>query len=365
MLLTRNAQMVPFAGYSMPVQYKDSIIDSTKHCRSGTSIFDVAHMCGVKLHGKDAVKFVESVVVGDIASLKDGTGTLSVVTNDQGGIIDDTVIQKVNDEHIYLVLNAGCRDKDLAHLNKHLSAFDGDCTMHVYDERALLAVQGPKAHIAVQKLAPSVDLSKKYFSDFFEAEVGGYPCFVTRTGYTGEDGFEISVPNEGAVPLCEKLLAVDEADVRMAGLGARDALRLEAGLCLYGNDLDESRTPIEAGLTWTIGKRRREKCDFVGGSVIKAQLEDNSAVKTRRVGILAGGAPPRNGAIVKNLEGKQVGVITSGAMSPVLGKNVSMGYVEKAFAKAGTELKVVVRNKESDAVVAKMPFVPTKYYRPE
>lgn len=360
-----GGKMVPFAGYAMPVQYKDSIIESTKHCRTGTSIFDVSHMCGVRLQGKDALRFIESVVVGDIAALKDGTGTLSVIPNERGGIIDDTVVTKVSDEHIYLVVNAGCREKDLAHFNKHLASFDGECAMHVYDERALLAVQGPKAKIAVQKLAPGVDLSKKYFSDFFEAEVGGYPCYVTRTGYTGEDGFEISVPNEGAVDMCKKLLAIDEADVRMAGLGARDALRLEAGLCLYGNDLDEDTTPIEAGLTWTIGKRRREKCDFVGGEVIKDQLENKDRVTERRVGILAEGAPPRNGAIVKSVDGTQVGYVTSGAVSPVLGKNVAMGYVQKAYAKAGTELKVVVRNKESNAVVAKMPFVPTSYYRPE
>mmetsp|Transcript_12351 Transcript_12351/g.39150 ORF Transcript_12351/g.39150 Transcript_12351/m.39150 type:complete len:213 (+) Transcript_12351:51-689(+) len=204
------------------------------------------------------------------------------------------------------------------------------------------------------------DLSKLYFSHSVEMDIAGIPCFVTRTGYTGEDGFEIKVADGHAVALAEKLVA--DPQVRLAGLGARDALRLEAGLCLYGNDLNEDITPVEAGLTWTIGKARREAYDFLGGAVIKKQIEDKSLTE-RRVGILSDGAPARGGADITTLDGEKVGTMTSGAFSPNLKKNVGMGYVAKAHAKAGTELKVVVRGKSNNATVAKMPFVPTTYFK--
>lgn len=353
--------MVPFAGWSMPIQYKDSIIDSTKHCREAASLFDVAHMCGLTLKGKDAVEFLESLVVGDVRGLKDGTGSLSVFTNEQGGIIDDTVITKVSKDEIYLVVNAGCREKDLAHIGKHLDAFKGkgkDVSMEVHDDRALLAVQGPAAAGLLQPHVQE-DLSKVYFGNFVKLGIKGIPCWATRTGYTGEDGFELSIPNDRVVELAEALLKDPKA--KFAGLGARDALRLEAGLCLYGNDLDENITPIEAGLAWTVGKRRREKFDFLGGEVIKKQLAEG--VRRRRVGFISKGAPARQHSTITTKDGTEIGEITSGAFSPCLKANIAMGYVDKPHDKTGTELKLVVRGKSNDAVVTKMPFVQTTYFK--
>ena len=400
----------------MPIQYGDSIMDATKHCRSQASLFDVSHMCGLTLEGKDAVAFLETLVVGDVRGIPVGSGSLSVFTNERGGIIDDTVVTRSGEDSVYLVVNAGCRDKDLKHLNKHLTAFrakGGDVSMTVHDDRSLLALQGPKAAEVLSSLAPQVDLSKMFFSNFARTDVNGSPCFVTRTGellffveililerslpllptrlppppfpvaflplhafkkktqktiagYTGEDGFEISVPNGDAVSLARALLSgggtKDASAVRLCGLGARDSLRLEAGLCLYGNDLNEDITPVEAGLTWTIGKRRRDACDFLGGEVIKRQLADG--VSIRRVGLVAGGAPPRQHADILLPDGEtRVGEVSSGAFSPCLGKNVAMGYVPKEHAKAGTQLKVSVRGKLADATVTKMPFVANNYYK--
>ena len=350
----------------MPIQYKDSIMEATQHCRSKASIFDVSHMLGSSMRGKDAIEFVESIVVGDIRSLKDGTGTLSVVTNDKGGIIDDTVVTKVNDEDVYIVLNGACSEKDQAHINKHLAAFKAkgkDCEFIVHGDRSLLAFQGPKAVDVLQPLAPDIDLSKLYFGMFTEATVAGKPVWLTRTGYTGEDGFEISLKKADTVDLTKKLL--ENPDARLCGLGARDSLRLEAGLCLYGNDLNEEIGPIQAGLTWTIGKSRRDKCDFVGGDVIKAQLEDPKTVTHRRIGLKVGkGAPARGGSKVLSADGEVVGEVTSGGFSPVLQTNIAMGYVLKSHAKAGTELQVETRGRKSEAVATKMPFVTCHYHRP-
>ncbi|KAG1675691.1 hypothetical protein FOA52_002400 [Chlamydomonas sp. UWO 241] len=362
MHVAAGGKMVPFAGWSMPIQYKDSIMDATKHCRTGASIFDVSHMCGISLKGKDTIPFIEKLVVGDIAALKDGTGSLSVYTNETGGIIDDTVITKVNNNHLYIVVNAGCREKDLDHLGKHLAeakAAGKDVSLEVHDNRGLLAVQGPKAVSAVQALTKA-DLSKIYFSMFTSIDIAGIPVWVTRTGYTGEDGFEISVPNDKAVALAEALLA--QPDVKLNGLGARDSLRLEAGLCLYGHDLTEEISPVEAGLAWTIGKRRREKFDFLGGSVIQKQLADG--VARRRVGFVSSGAPAREHSKILSPSGDVIGEITSGGFSPNLKANISMGYIKKGMDKAGTAVKLEVRGKANDAVVTKMPFVPTHYYKP-
>jgi aminomethyltransferase len=354
----QGGKMVPFAGWSMPIQYKDSIMDATKHCREHASLFDVSHMCGVTLKGKDAVPFLEQLVVGDIAGIPNGSGSLSMFTNEKGGIIDDTVVTKVTDDEVYLVVNAGCREKDISHMQKHLDSFSGKCELVVHDDRALLALQGPSA---VKVLQPFVDmdLSSVYFSDFHKLDINGIPCYLTRTGYTGEDGFELSIPDGQALELTRKLLENEE--VRMCGLGARDSLRLEAGLCLYGNDLTDDITPVEAGLKWAIGKNRREKCDFLGGEVIKRQLEEG--VDRRRVGLISTGAPARQHSDILTEDGQKIGEISSGAFSPCLKKNVAMGYVEKGHGKAGTKLKVVVRGKENDAEVTKMPFVPNTYYR--
>ncbi|XP_051219915.1 aminomethyltransferase, mitochondrial [Lolium perenne] len=361
--VAHGGKMVPFAGWSMPIQYKDTIMDSTLNCRANGSLFDVSHMCGLSLHGSQAIPFLESLVVADVAALKDGTGSLTVFTNEKGGAIDDSVVTKVTDTHIYLVVNAGCRDKDLAHIGAHMEAFQkkgGDVKWHIHDERSLLALQGPLAAPTLQFLTKE-DLSKMYFSDFKIIDINGSTCFLTRTGYTGEDGFEISVPSENAVDLAKALLEKSEGKIRLTGLGARDSLRLEAGLCLYGNDMEQHVTPVEAGLSWAIGKRRKAEGGFLGADVILKQLKEGP--KIRRVGIFSQGPPPRSHSEIVSSTGENIGEVTSGGFSPCLKKNIAMGYVKNGLHKAGTEFKVVVRGKSYDAVVTKMPFVPTKYYK--
>ncbi|CAA6668684.1 unnamed protein product [Spirodela intermedia] len=356
--------MVPFAGWSMPIQYKDSIMDSTLNCRANGSLFDVSHMCGLSLKGKDSVRFLEKLVIADVEGLRPGTGTLTVFTNERGGAIDDSVITKVTDDHIYLVVNAGCRDKDLAHIGEHMEAFrakGGDVSWHIHDERSLLALQGPLAAPVLQFLTKD-DLSKLYFGEFRTLDINGVHCFLTRTGYTGEDGFEISVPSEHAVELAKAILDRSEGKIRLTGLGARDSLRLEAGLCLYGSDMEQHVTPVEAGLSWAIGKRRRAEGGFLGAEVILRQLADGPAV--RRVGLFSAGPPPRGHSQITTAAGEPIGEVTSGGFSPCLKKNIAMGYVKSGLHKPGTELKVVIRGKANDGVVTKMPFVPTKYYKP-
>lgn len=362
--VANSGKMVPFAGWSMPIQYKDSIMDSTLNCRQNGSLFDVSHMCGLSLKGKDCVPFLEKLVIADVAGLAPGTGTLTVFTNEKGGAIDDSVITKVTNDHIYLVVNAGCRDKDLAHIEEHMKAFKakgGDVSWHIHDERSLLALQGPLAAPVLQHLTKD-DLSKFYFGEFRVLDINGAHCFLTRTGYTGEDGFEISVPSENAVDLAKAILEKSEGKVRLTGLGARDSLRLEAGLCLYGNDMEQHITPVEAGLTWAIGKRRKAGGGFLGAEVILKQLAEGPSI--RRIGLISEGPPPRSHSEIQNEEGQNIGEVTSGGFSPCLKKNIAMGYVKTGSHKAGTKTKVVVRGKTYDGVVTKMPFVPTKYYKP-
>ncbi|WZY97533.1 hypothetical protein YC2023_069862 [Brassica napus] len=296
--VAHGGKMVPFSGWSMPIQYKDSIIDSTVNCRVNGSLFDVAHMCGLSLKGKDCVPFPEKLVVADVAGLAPGTGSLTVFTNEKGGAIDDSVITKVTDEHIYLVVNAGCRVKDFNHIEEHMKAFKskgGDVSWHIHDERSLLPFR-----------------------------------------YTGEDG--------------------------LTGLGARDSLRLEAGLCLYGNDMEQHISPVEAGLTWAIGKRRRAEGGFLGADVILKQLQDGPTI--RRVGFFSSGPPARSHSEVHDENGNKIGEIPSGGFSPNLKKNIAMGYVKSGQHKTGTKVKILVRGKPYEGNITKMPFVATKYYKP-
>ncbi|OIV91919.1 hypothetical protein TanjilG_26038 [Lupinus angustifolius] len=362
--VANGGKMVPFAGWSMPIQYKDSIMDSTLNCRENGSLFDVSHMCGLSLKGKDSVSFLEKLVIADVAGLAPGTGSLTVFTNEKGGAIDDSVITKVTDHHIYLVVNAGCRDKDLAHIEEHMKSFKakgGDVSWHIHDERSLLALQGPLAAPILQHLTKE-DLSKLYFGEFRVLDINGSQCFLTRTGYTGEDGFEISVPSENALDLAKAILEKSEGKIRLTGLGARDSLRLEAGLCLYGNDMEQHITPIEAGLTWAIGKRRRAEGGFLGAEFILKQLEEGP--KIRRVGFFSSGPPPRSHSEIQDEGGNNIGEVTSGGFSPSLKKNIAMGYVKSGLHKAGTKVKIIIRGKANEGVVTKMPFVPTKYYKP-
>uniref|UniRef100_A0A8C9TA90 Aminomethyltransferase n=1 Tax=Scleropages formosus TaxID=113540 RepID=A0A8C9TA90_SCLFO len=355
-----GGKMVEFAGWSMPVQYKESHIASHMHARQHCSLFDVSHMLQTKVHGKDRVKFIESLIVGDVAELKDNQGTLSLFTNEKGGIMDDLIVTKASQGYLYVVSNAGCADKDSAHMMakvKELKATGYDVDLEFLDE-SLIALQGPSM-VRVLQPGLSDDLRKLPFMTSTLTTVFGIQgCRVTRCGYTGEDGVEISVPCSGVVPLAERLLMDDE--VRLAGLGARDSLRLEAGLCLYGNDIDENTTPVEASLVWTIGKRRRQTKDFPGADIIVPQIKAKPGRK--RVGLVSTGPPVRQHTPILSPNGRVIGEVTSGCPSPCLKQNVAMGYVETGFSKVGTPVQVEVRKKMVDAVISKMPFVTTNYY---
>jgi len=357
--------MVDFAGYSMPVQYSDlGIGPSHLHTRKHCSIFDVSHMLQSHIHGKDRVAFMESLTVADVEGLIMRQGTLTVFTTPSGGIVDDLIVTK-DHEKLYVVSNAGCRNKDIPLMRAReaeMQSAGKDVTLELIEDRGLLAVQGPTMTECLQPLTPS-PLRDLGFMNSTETVVAGIDCRVTRCGYTGEDGVEISCPADRTVQLAEAILA-SGGQPRMAGLGARDSLRLEAGLCLYGNDIDETTSPIEAGLAWTVAKRRREHAyaNFPGAEVILGHLKQG--VARRRVGLLSSGPPARGHTPVLDTQGRQVGEVTSGCPSPSLGKgvNVSMAYVEKALCKAGTKLSLQIRGKTVDATVTKMPFVPTNYY---
>ncbi|KAF9907462.1 hypothetical protein EC991_010926 [Linnemannia zychae] len=355
-----GGKMVPFAGWSMPVQYSNLGVGASHNwTRNNASVFDVSHMLATRITGKDRVKFYESITVADIENLPVGSSTLSVFTNENGGIIDDTIICKHQDS-LYVVSNAGCADKDLAHIGAQLKAFQnkgGDVDLKIIDDHALIAIQGPKAAAVIEGLVGK-SLQDFPFMDGRFMTIKGIECHVARSGYTGEDGFEISVPNSDAVEFTK--LLISDPRVELAGLGARDSLRLEAGLCLYGNDLDETTTPVEAGLTWTIGKRRRAEGGFLGAEKIQEQLKNG--VSRRRIGLVVQGAPAREGAPIY-ANGELVGKVTSGCPSPSTKKNVAMGYVKNGVHKSGTELEVEVRGRKQKAVVTKMPFVPAGYHK--
>ncbi|XP_033648076.1 aminomethyltransferase, mitochondrial-like [Asterias rubens] len=360
--VAQGGNMVPFAGWSMPVMYKEGLAAEHTHCRTQAVIFDVSHMLQSKIYGKDRIKFVESLTVADLEGLKENTGTLSLLLNDKGGIIDDLVMSKTDQDYIYMVTNAGCTEKDLPHIQGKLADFKAaghDVTFEPIYDMGLLALQGPLMSKVLQA-GLSDDLSKLTFMTTTTADIFGIPCRITRCGYTGEDGVEISVPADRTVELTERLLGSPDASVKMAGLGARDSLRLEAGMCLYGNDIDESTTPIEATLAWTIAKRRRELRDFPAADFILQQLKDKPTRK--RVGLLSKGAPPRAGAMILDEAGNEIGHVTSGCPSPTLKVNVAMGYVKTPSSKVKTKVKVQVRKRELDAEVAKMPFVPSNYF---
>ncbi|CAG0887478.1 unnamed protein product [Darwinula stevensoni] len=353
--------MVSFAGYLMPVQYGDvSISASHKHTRDHCSLFDVSHMLQTRIHGQQRKEFLESLTVCDVQGLRENHGSLSLFTNSNGGIIDDLICSSTSQGYLYVVSNAGCRDKVIPLFKGHEKEFQHlgkDSSIEFLDNFGLIALQGPEAHSILQKVV-DFPVNKVRFMTTTTGNVCGIEgCRVTRCGYTGEDGFEISVPVEKAQKLAEEFL---KFQVQPAGLGARDSLRLEAGLCLYGNDIDESTTPVEAGLTWTIGKSRREHRGFPGADFILKQLKVKP--DKRRIGLTSEGPPPRSGMKILDENGMEVGIITSGCPSPTLGYNVAMGYVQSPLAKQGSVLHVKVRNKFVRATVTKMPFVPTKYF---
>lgn len=362
-----GGKMVDFGGWYLPMQYSNlRSNESHAHTRTAASIFDVSHMLQLKLTGTDRVKFLEKLVVADVTGLPENSATLSLFTNEQGGIIDDAVITNAGD-HLYIVCNAACAEKDLKHINTHLSAFkskgEGNADIQVLRCRSLLALQGPKS-MAVLSSVLNVDLTDlKFMSRVRITDPQFGECWITRCGYTGEDGFEVSVKNENCVKLCEKLLS--SKDVEMAGLGPRDSLRQEAGLCLYGNDINETTTPVDAVLTWTIGKARRtDDASFLGSKVILEQLKAKSG-KLRRAGLLVDGpSPARHGAKIFTADGEtEIGEITSGIVSPTLKQSIAAAYIEKPHNKKGTEVMIEIRKKKVKAKVVKMPFVETKYYK--
>ncbi|CAL4119753.1 unnamed protein product [Meganyctiphanes norvegica] len=361
--VSHGGKMVDFAGFSMPVQYgKVGIAESHKTIRTDAGIFDVSHMLQSKIHGKDRIKYMEKLCVADVQELAPNTGTLSLYTNPTGGIIDDLIVNKTDDGYLYVVSNAGRIKEDLAHMQKNLAEFKSaghDVELELIEDHGLIALQGPKAADYLKGLVLDFDLSSLYFMNTVEVEVAGIPCRITRCGYTGEDGFEISVPKTRAAELAENL---NSLGVHLAGLGARDSLRLEAGLCLYGNDIDETTTPIEAGLAWTIGKRRKKDADFTGADVILKQQKEKPS--RRRVGLVSTGPPPRSHCAILDDSGNSVGEVTSGVPAPSVGKNVAMAYLPAAMAKAGTQVNVQVRKKIVAATVTKMPFVKCHYYSP-
>eukprot|EP00614_Pseudopedinella_elastica_P002823 CAMPEP_0172606906 /NCGR_PEP_ID=MMETSP1068-20121228/27099_1 /TAXON_ID=35684 /ORGANISM="Pseudopedinella elastica, Strain CCMP716" /LENGTH=404 /DNA_ID=CAMNT_0013409779 /DNA_START=41 /DNA_END=1255 /DNA_ORIENTATION=- len=365
-----KGKMVPFAGYSLPVLYENEdggVVKEHLHTRAAgcASLFDVSHMGQLMWYGKDRLAFLETLLVGDIKGTPLGEGKLSLITNAQGGIIDDTIVQNASEDMSYMVVNGACKHKDMAHFKEQLASFQGDATFEYRDDLSLVAVQGPGAMAAVQKLVPSnVDLTKVGFMVGFPTELAGISgCRLTRCGYTGEDGFELSVPNAEAAKLAEAILA--DTSVKPAGLGARDSLRLEAGLCLYGNDLDDTTTPIEGNLTWTIGgpkTRRRTEQGFLGAEHFLTPEGKLKKTSRKRVGLAGMKAPAREGAEIF-VDDEKVGVVTSGTFSPTLKKPIAMGYVSSDLSKEGTEVSIKVRNKMQPAVVTKMPFVETGYYR--
>lgn len=356
-----GAKLVPFAGFEMPVLYADlGLSESHIWTRAKSSIFDVSHMVQFKLSGPSVIDFLEKITPAGCRELAPYSSTLSILTNPEGGIIDDTIITKHSDREFYIVTNAACRDKDLLHIQTELASWGKPLKLELLDDHALIAVQGPTSAALLQNHIHD-DLKELKFGNSRYIDIAGIKCHVARGGYTGEDGFEISCPSTRAVALTELLLATDSESIKLAGLGARDSLRLEAGMCLYGSDLNDTTSPNEAGLLWTIPKRRRAEGGFIGDSAILKQIKEG--ISRRRVGLVVKGAPARGGADILSVEGNVVGKITSGCPSPSLGSNIAMGYIDTGYHKPGMNIGVRVRNRVNAGEVTKMPFVPTQYFK--
>jgi aminomethyltransferase len=353
-----GARMVPFAGYDMPVQYPTGILAEHLHTRAAAGLFDVSHMGQAFLEGPDAARRFESLAPTDIASQPLGRIRYTQLLDANGGILDDLMVvrraaRRPGEDCLFLVVNAARKAADFAHIRHALP----DLRLEAIEDRALLALQGPKAAAVLARCFPGIE--SQPFMTFHSTENGG-GVYLSRSGYTGEDGFEISLPGDRAAAFAERLLA--EPEVKPIGLGARDSLRLEAGLCLYGHDIDESTTPVEAGLTWSIPRRRREAGGFPGDARILRQLSEGPP--RRRIGLkVEGRAPAREGAEIVDASGAMVGRVTSGGFGPSVGAPIAMGYAARQSAAPGTPLGLVVRGKTLAASVAPMPFHPHAYYR--
>ena len=354
-----GGKMVDFAGWEMPVQYPMGIMGEHKQCREKAALFDVSHMGQVILKGENVGEKLETLCPQAYATLKEGKARYGFFTNEEGGIMDDLMVTNYGD-WIYVVVNAACKEQDIAHMQANLGE---GVELELLDDRALVAVQGPTAAQAIARIAPEVN--DMVFMDSRQMKIDGVDCFVSRSGYTGEDGYEISIPSAEADRLCR--LFLEQPEIEAIGLGARDSLRLESGLCLYGHDLDQSTTPLEGSLIWAISKCRRADGERAGGFPGAEKVLDQIANKNwerKRVGLLGEGrAPVREGTELFDADGNKVGVVTSGTYGPTVEKPVAMGYVETAFSPLETVVYADVRGKKLPMTVSRMPFIEQRYYR--
>lgn len=368
--LELGARMVPFAGYSMPVQYPAGLMAEHKHTREAAGLFDISHMGQLRLSGPDAAAAFETLMPVDVIDLPAGKQRYGLLLDDQGGILDDLMFFNEGNGSLFVIVNGACKVADIAHIQQRIGQ---RCQVQPLPEQALLALQGPQAAATLARLSPGIE--RFVFMTGGAVQIGGIGAFVTRSGYTGEDGFEISVAAKDADALARLLLA--QPEVKPIGLGARNSLRLEAGLCLYGSDIDTSTTPVEASLNWAIQKVRRtggaRAGGFPGAEKILAQLVaatgaaghlDHDTLKRRRVGLVAlERIPVRDGTPLQSFEGQDIGQVTSGLLGPTADRPVAMGYVATAFAEPGTRVQAIVRGKPVPMEVSTLPFVPTRYYR--
>ena len=355
-----GARMVPFAGYAMPVQYPAGLMAEHAHARTAAGLFDVSHMGQLRLVGDEAATAFESLMPVDVVGLPVGKQRYGLLLNEHGGIIDDLMFVNRGDD-IFVVVNGACKVGDIAHIQQKIGT---RCVVIPMPEMALLALQGPLAVQALQRLAPGV--AQLVFMSGGRFKVAGCDCFITRSGYTGEDGFEISVPADQADTLARALLA--QPEVQPVGLGARNSLRLEAGLCLYGNDIDPTTTPPEAALNWAMQKVRRtggaRAGGFPGADQVLAQLDNPALLTRQRVGLMAlERVPVREHTALQNEAGEAIGVVTSGLLGPTINQPVAMGYVSPAFTAIGTRVHALVRGKIVPMQVTALPFVATRYHR--
>jgi len=356
-----GARMVPFAGYSMPVQYKSGLMAEHQHTRQAAGLFDVSHMGQLKLIGADAAAALESLMPVDVQGLAEGKQRYGLLLNDEGGVIDDLMFFNQGNDTWFLIVNGACKLTDIAHIETHIG---NRCQIVTLPTQGLLALQGPQAVTALSRLVPGVE--KLVFMSGGSFAWNGAELFITRSGYTGEDGFEISVPGEHTEALARALLA--QPEVKPIGLGARNSLRLEAGLCLYGNDIDTTTTPPEAALNWAIQKVRRTGGEraggFPGAAKVLAQIDNPASLSKKRVGLIAKErVPVREPAVLENMDGQHIGHVTSGLLSPTLNQPLALAYVQPEYAQPGTEVFAMVRGKPVAMVVSPTPFLPPRYHR--
>ena len=356
--IAEKAKMFSFAGYNMPLHFSSGIMNEHNHTRNSASLFDVSHMGQILISGSGVADALEKLLPIDLHAMPIYRQHYGLMTNAEGGIFDDLIVTRWAEDSFFLVVNASRKVEDLRHLRRHLPEF----TVEHLEDHALLALQGPRAIDIIEKLSP--DAANLMFLNSCHTTIGNIECFISRSGYTGEDGFEISVSQTQVEALCDQLLA--GGTVRWAGLGARDSLRLEAGLCLYGNELNETISPVQAGLLWTISKSRRRggirEGGFLGADAIFAEMA-RTPKRCRVAFAVEHRTPVRSGAKVIDNLGEVIGVITSGSFSPTLGVPIAMGYVQREYSVPGSGLNAIIRGKPRGVVVTQMPLVTTKYCR--